>query len=213
MSAGIGSIFRIFASQRFFVEHLSVSAGDQTWVVINAGNQTVTISGHGISRVRPETVVDRVLRHGVRALESNDGFRATMVRRLVGPLASVDTVIVNESSVAVFLVGFSVSALVVSGRAGLAIGVDSEQILAARGRLGSLVGGKLAWTAIDGPVVVAVVMDGTLSVKQQTVFARFQRQRSVRAQEELVTVVGMQIGLFAVRLRALRDAGSTAKCR
>lgn len=175
VSAGIGSIFRIFASQRLFVEHLSVTAGDQTWVVINAGNQTVAISGYGISRVRPETVVDRVLRHGVRALESNDGLRATLVRRLVGPLASVDMVVVNESGVAVFLVGFSVGALDVRGRANLAIGIDSEQVQAARGRHRILVGDKLARTAVDGPVVVAVVMDGTLSVKQQTVFARFQR--------------------------------------
>lgn len=212
VSAGIGSIFRIFASQRLFVEHLSVTAGDQTWVVINAGDQTVAISGHGISRVGPETMVDRVLRDGRWALESNDGLRAAVVRGLVGPLASVDSVIVDQSGIAMFLVGLSVGALDVRGGTGVAILVDSKLVLAARGRQRSLIGGKLARTAVDGPVVVAVVMDGTLSVKQQTVFARLQRQRSVGAQEELVTVVGMQVGLLAVRLRALRNAGSTAKC-
>lgn len=212
MSAGIGSVFRVFAGQRLFVEHLSVSAGDQTWVVINAGNETVAISGHGESRIRPETVVDRVLRDRLRALESNNGLWAALIWRLVGPLAAVDGVIVDESGVAMFLVRLTVGALDVRGGARVAVGVDSELVLAGRSGQRSLVGGELARTTVYGPVVVAVVVDGTLSIEQQTVFARLQRQGSVRAQEELVTVVGMQVGLLSVWFRALGNAGGTAKC-
>lgn len=212
MSAGIGSVFRIFAGQRLFVEHLSVSAGDQTWVVINAGNETVAISGHGESRVRPETVVDRVLRDRLRALESNNGLWAALIWRLVRPLAAVDGMVVDESGVAMFLVRLTVGALDVRGGARVAVGVDSELILAGRSGQRSLVGGELARTTVYGPVVVAVVVDGTLSIEQQTVFARLQRQGSVRAQEELVTVVGMQVGLLSVWFRALGNAGGTAKC-
>lgn len=212
MSAGIGSVFRIFAGQRLFVEHLSVSAGDQTWVVINAGNETVAISGHGESRVRPETVVDRVLRDRLRALESNNGLWAALIWRLVRPLAAVDGMVVDESGVAMFLVRLTVGALNVRGGARVAVGVDSELVLAGRSGQRSLVGGELARTTVYGPVVVAVVVDGTLSIEQQTVFARLQRQGSVRAQEELVTVVGMQVGLLSVWFRALGNAGGTAKC-
>lgn len=122
----------------------------------------------------------------------------------------MDTVIVDESGIAMLLVWFTVRALQVRGRASVAIGVDSELVLAGRSRERSLVGGELTRTAIDGPIVVAVVMDGTLAVKQQTIFARFQRQCSVRAEEELVTVVGMQVGLLSVRFRTLGNAGSTA---
>lgn len=170
----------------------------------------MAISGHGISWVRPETVVDRVLRDGGRALESNHGLWVAVLQGLVGPLASVDTVIVDESGIAMLLVWFTVRALQVRGRASVAIGVDSELVLAGRSRQRSLVGGELTRTAIDGPIVVAVVMDGTLAVKQQTIFARFQRQCSVRTEEELVTVVGMQVGLLSVRFRTLGNAGSTA---
>lgn len=212
MSAGIGSVFRIFAGQRLFVEHLSVSAGDQTWVVINAGNETVAISGHGESRVRPETVVDRVLRDRLRALESNNGLWAALIWRLVRPLAAVDGMVVDESGVAMFLVRLTVGALDVRGGARVAVGVDSELVLAGRSGQRSLVGGELARTTVYGPVVVAMVVDGTLSIEQQTVFARLQRQGSVRAQEELVTVVGMQVGLLSVWFRALGNAGGTAKC-
>lgn len=212
MSAGIGSVFRIFAGQRLFIEHLSVSAGDQTWVVINAGNETVAISGHGESRVRPETVVDRVLRDRLRALESNNGLWAALIWRLVRPLAAVDGMVVDESGVAMFLVRLTVGALNVRGGARVAVGVDSELVLAGRSGQRSLVGGELARTTVYGPVVVAMVVDGTLSIEQQTVFARLQRQGSVRAQEELVTVVGMQVGLLSVWFRALGNAGGTAKC-
>lgn len=211
MSAGIGCIFRIFTGQRFFVEYLAITAGNQTWVVIDASDQSVTISGNGVPWVRPETVVDRVLGDGGRALESNNGLWVAVFKRLVWPLASVDTVIIDESGIAMFLVWFTVGALDVCGRAGVAIGVDSELVLARRSRQRSLVGGEFARTAIDGPVVVAMVVDSTLSIEQQTIFARFQRQCSIRAEEELVTVVGMQVGLLSVWFRTLGNAGSIGK--
>lgn len=60
-----------------------------------------------------------------------------------------------------------------------------------------------AVAAIDGPMVVAVMVRGPFAVVQQTVAALFQRQRAVRAQVELITVIGVRIRLFAVLFRAL----------
>lgn len=63
-----------------------------------------------------------------------------------------------------------------------------------------------AVAAIDGPVVVAVVVGGALAVVQQTVTALFQRQSAVRAQIELIAIVGVWVRLFAVLFRTLRGS-------
>lgn len=65
---------------------------------------------------------------------------------------------------------------------------------------------KLAFSAIDGPVVVAVVVDGALAVEQQAVLAVLLGQGAVGAEEEVVAEVRMGIGLLAMLLGTL--AGS-----
>lgn len=57
---------------------------------------------------------------------------------------------------------------------------------------------------VNGPIVIAVVVNGTFAIEQQTIFACFQRQRSICAQEELITIIGVSVSLFAIRFRAIR---------
>jgi len=61
-----------------------------------------------------------------------------------------------------------------------------------------------AVAAIDGPMVVAVVVGGAFAVVQQTVAALFQRQSAVRAQVELIAIIGVGVRLFAMLFRTLR---------
>lgn len=88
-----------------------------------------------------------------------------------------------------FRMWFTVSTLVVGGGTRVAIWVDAKQIFATGRRDGGLIGDELAVATIDGPVIVAVVVDGTFSVEQQSIFTRFQSQGSVCAEEELVTMI------------------------
>lgn len=210
VTASIWSILRIFAGQGFFVEDLAFSTSDQTWVSIDAGDQTVAISRHSISGIRHKTVVDGVRWNGRWTLESNDGFRVACFKHLIGPLASMDFVIVNKSCVAMFWVWFSVGTLVIGSRACVAVWIDSEQVFTAWSRDWRLVSCEFAVATVDGPVVVAMVVDSAFAIKQQTIFARFQCQGSICAEEKLVTMVGMQIGLFTVWFWTLWDAGGTA---
>jgi len=60
-----------------------------------------------------------------------------------------------------------------------------------------------AVAAIHCPVVVAVVVGGSFAVVQQTVAALFQRQSAVRAQVELIAIIGVGVRLFAVLFRTL----------
>lgn len=65
---------------------------------------------------------------------------------------------------------------------------------------------RFAISAFDGPVVVAVVVGGAFSVVQQTVAALFECQSAVRAQVELIAIIGVGVRLFAVLFRTLRRA-------
>ena len=50
-------------------------------------------------------------------------------------------------------------------------------------------------TAVDSPVVVAVVVHGAFAVEQETVLAGFHRQGTVGAKEELVAELGVGVCL------------------
>lgn len=60
-----------------------------------------------------------------------------------------------------------------------------------------------AMTAVDGPVVVAVVVYGSLAVEQQSVLASLKGQGAVCAQEEGVAVRGMSVGEYSIRIRTI----------
>lgn len=59
-------------------------------------------------------------------------------------------------------------------------------------------------SAVDSPVVVAMVVDVALAVKEESVSALFDTQGAILAEEEVVAQLGMRVRLFAVRLRAAR---------
>uniref|UniRef100_A0A182V9U5 Uncharacterized protein n=1 Tax=Anopheles merus TaxID=30066 RepID=A0A182V9U5_ANOME len=192
VAAGMRHILRVFAGERLLVEHLALAASDQARMAVDAGDQPVAVAGHWVARVRPEAGRDRAGRHGLRALEADHRLRVARVEQLIGPVAAVDAVIVHQARFAQLLVHLAERALVVAGGAFGRIWIDAEQVLAAGRRQGRLVRGELAVTAVDRPVVVAVVVDRTLAVEQQPVLARLERERTVGAEEELVAVVRVQ---------------------
>lgn len=49
--------------------------------------------------------------------------------------------------------------------------------------------------ALDGPVVVAVIVHSTFTIEQQTILACLQGQCAVGAFEELMAIVWMRVGL------------------
>lgn len=49
-------------------------------------------------------------------------------------------------------------------------------------------------TTVNGPVVIAVVVDGAFAVEEKTVLASFQGQGAIGAQEEGIAVLGMGVG-------------------
>lgn len=69
----------------------------------------------------------------------------------------------------------------------------------------------LAFSAIDSPVVVAMIMNAALSIEQQSILAGLQRQGSVRAEEEVIAVLWMGISLLAILFGTL--AGSSMSCK
>lgn len=63
---------------------------------------------------------------------------------------------------------------------------------------------SLAIAAIDGPIIIAMIMDSTVSVKQKSVLAIFEGQRAVRAQEEGPTVLRVSVSMDPIRIGTWR---------
>jgi hypothetical protein len=61
---------------------------------------------------------------------------------------------------------------------------------------------SLARATVDGPVVVAVVVHGTLAVEEEPVGALLEADRAVGALEEVVAQVRVRVRLLAVLLGA-----------
>lgn len=146
---------------------------------VHAGDQSTAITRHGESRVGPELGGGTVGGQLVRALESHYSLGVAEGDELVRPDARVGLGVVDQARVAVSLMRVSVDTLDVTGAATVAFRVHTELVLAARAADRSVVG--LAITAIDGPIIIAMIMDGTVSVKQKSVLAVFEGQRAVRA--------------------------------
>lgn len=62
----------------------------------------------------------------------------------------------------------------------------------------------LAIAAIDGPIIIAMIMNGTVSVKQKSVLAVFESQRAVRAQKEGPAIFRVSVSMYPVRIGAWR---------
>jgi len=63
---------------------------------------------------------------------------------------------------------------------------------------------SLAMAAIDGPIIIAMIMDSTMSVKQKSVFAVFETQRTVCTQEECSTIFRVSVSMNSVRIGTWR---------
>lgn len=59
--------------------------------------------------------------------------------------------------------------------------------------------------AIDGPIIIAMIMDCTMPVEQKSILAVFEGQRAVRAQEEGSAVFGVSISVDTIRIGAWRS--------
>lgn len=189
-------ILRLFARQRRLVEQLMLTARNQTRMPIDARDQTMRIVGHSETRERPETRRHRMRIHLGRAREAHHRVGIANVQQLIGPIAAVDALVVGQTRLAVLLMRNAVGALDEAGGALRTVRIDAELVFAAGRRDWCRI--VFALAAIDRPVVVAVIVNGTFAVEQQSVFARFQRQRAVGAQEELVAELGVAVRLDAV---------------
>lgn len=65
----------------------------------------------------------------------------------------------------------------------------------------------LAIATIDSPIIIAMIMDVTVSVKQKSVLAVFEGQRAVCAQEEGPAVFGVSVSVDTIRIGAWRSLG------
>lgn len=96
------------------------------------------------------------------------------LQQLIGPVTSVDSLIVYQAGLTGGLMGRSVFAFQEAGGALVAVRIDSESELATWRGEGNLV--VLAGSAINGPVVVAVVVHVSFAVEEQTILALLQGQ-------------------------------------
>lgn len=96
------------------------------------------------------------------------------LQQLIGPVASVDSFVVDQAGLTRSLMGGSVFAFQEAGGALVAVRVDSESELASRRGEGNLV--VFAGSAFNGPVVVAVVVHVSFAIEKQAVLALLKGQ-------------------------------------
>jgi len=186
----------ILASQSAFVEKFIFSARNQSRMSFVAEEETVTITGDCETGIWPKTSGWSV--NLSWALETDNRLWVAFLQQQIGPLASVDFLIVDQTLGARELMWNSELAFNVACRAIRTVLVDSELIFTARCWDGSWI--MFTLSAIDGPIVVAMIVDRSFAIEQQSVLACLQRQSSIGTEEEEMTILGMSIGLLAVLL-------------
>jgi hypothetical protein len=67
---------------------------------------------------------------------------------------------------------------------------------------------SLPGSAVDGPVVIAMLVDVALSVEEESIFAVLEGERAVGALEEVVAQLRVGVGLHAMLLGAVRSGSS-----
>jgi len=130
---------------------------------VHTGDQSTAIVRHGESRIGPELGGRAVGGQLVRTLESHYSLGVAVGDELVRPDARVSLGIVDQARVAVSLMWITVDTLDVTGTATVAFRIHTELVLAAWAADRRVVG--LAMAAIDGPIIIAMIMDGTVSVE------------------------------------------------
>jgi len=138
---------------------------------------------------------------GLRAFEPNNTLRLFLaIWHRVRVIADVDLRVVSKTLVARGLISYTSGTLEESGLAAFSDGVDAELVEASRGGDGGVVVHPLP--AVDGPVVVAVVVHSAVPVKHQPVLTNLLVQGAVGALVELVAVLLVGVQLESVGLRA-----------
>lgn len=128
---GIVSSFKIFASQCALVEDFILAAGNQSWMTFVAKEEAVWISGNGKAWERPKTGSRRSWVDLGWAFKTDYRFGVARLQQHIGPVASVNFFVVDQTLGAGKLVGDSVLALDVTGGALWAVFVYSKLIFTA----------------------------------------------------------------------------------
>ena len=105
----------------------------------------------------------------MRTLEAHYRLGVAEGDELVGPDARVSLGVVDQTRVAVGLMLLAVDALDVTGATAVTVRVHAELILATRTADRRVVG--LAIAALNSPIIIAVIVDSTVSVEQKSVLA------------------------------------------
>lgn len=90
---------------------------------------------------------------------------------LVRPDARVSLGIVDQTWVAGGLMWFAINAFDITGATAVAVRIHTELILATWTTNRRIIGFAVA--AIDSPIIIAMIVDSTVSVEQKSVFAIF----------------------------------------
>lgn len=128
---GRSKLFSIFACQSALVEEFFFAACNQTWMTFSAEEETVGVSGNGKAWEWPEAGCHWFWINLGWALEADDGIGVALFEQEIGPVASVDSFVVDQTLGAGKLVGDSVFALDVAGGAFGAVFVDAEFVFTA----------------------------------------------------------------------------------
>lgn len=114
-SEGESKLFSVLAGQSAWIKELVFAACDQSWMTLSAEEETVRVSGDGEAWEWPETGGRGFWIDLSWALEADDGLGVALFEQEIGPIASVDFLVVDQTLGAWKLVGDSVFALDVAG--------------------------------------------------------------------------------------------------
>jgi len=204
----LGDVLGIVTRERILIEDTFVTAVHQTWIIVDASDETTAITGNRVAGIWQELTSQRVGRQsgGIWALETDDLLRvASDIEKEIGPVADVVLSIVSLSFFARNFFSFSISATV---EVNVTSGRDwelTESVFAIRRQVGrnQFVDTVAAVDVV--PVIFAIVMNATFTIEQKSVLASLQSQSSIFAFIKLVAILGMRVQLQTVPLGARRD--------
>lgn len=136
---------------------------------VYAGDQPAAITWYSESRIGPELGGGAVGGQLVRTLEAYHSLGVAEGDELVGPDARVGLGVVDQTRVTMGLMRLAVDALDVTDAAAIAVRIHAELVFATRTADRRVVG--LAITAINSPIIIAVIVDIAVSVEQKPIFA------------------------------------------
>jgi len=166
------TVFQFLARQRGFVKDFILTARNQTRMSFDAGDQSMGIAGNGKSGERPESCGHRIRINFHGTLESNDSLWIAYLQQLIGPIASVNSFIVGQTSFTVLLMRFTISTFNVARRAFMTVRINAKGIFTSRSGMSRWI--KFPVATFYCPIVIAMIVNGSFSVEQQTIFTGFQ---------------------------------------